>query len=444
VAAGSAKSSLLSKFPLPLVILIVGGLAVAAVATMKPKPEAKEKEEAKPPEVSIVMAQAATHRLSVRTQGTVTPRREISLVSEASGRIVKVNPNFIDGGFVAAGETLIEIDPRDYQYALVQAESQVAEAQQRLATERGQARQKKREWRNLGNNEANDLFLRKPQIAAAEANLGAAKANRDKAKLNLERTKIRLPFDGRIRSSKVDLGQFVSPGAVVAQAYDTAVAEIRLPLTDSEAALLDLPLGFSDVSDHTPAVTIIATIAGEQYQWQGRIKRTDASIDTRSRLYYAVAEVTNPFDSTSGQAPLMVGLFVEAEIEGRELSNVIELPKTAVFKRDQIFVVGADKKLIQKTVRVMKNNAERVWIRAELDVDAQIVNNNQQFLAVGVKVDPKLGSSPSPVKENKTLSAEAEVETKVETEADAAKTPDAQAQVAELSEDSASNTASGE
>ena len=72
MVAGSEKSSFFSKIPLPLIILVIGGLAVVAVATLKPKPEAKEKEEAKPPEVSIVRAQAATHRLSVRTQGTVT------------------------------------------------------------------------------------------------------------------------------------------------------------------------------------------------------------------------------------------------------------------------------------------------------------------------------------------------------------------------------------
>lgn len=378
------------KLPIPLLILIVGVGAAAALLTLKPKPQAKPQPAAKPTLVKVVTAIPAVHRLSVKTQGTVTPRREISLVAEVGGRIIKVNPNFIDGGFVAANESLVEIDPRDYQYALTQAESQVAEARQRLATERGQARQKKREWRNLGNQEANDLFLRKPQIAAAEANLEAAKANRDKAQLNLQRTRISLPFAGRIRKSNVDLGQYVNPGFSVAQAYDTSVVEIRLPLTDSEAALLDLPLGSKSQRESVgPSVVIRGTIAGEQYQWQGKITRTDASLDTRSRLYYAIAEVKDPFVSGAAQAPLVVGLFVEAEISGRALDNIIELPRLAVFKRDQIYVVGADNKLRQQQVRLMKKNATTVWLRAELSDGEQIVVGQQQFLAPGVKVGVK-------------------------------------------------------
>jgi len=376
------------KLPIPVLILVVGAAAATALLTLKPKPQAKPKPAAKPTLVKVAAVTPAVHRLSVTTQGTVTPRREISLVAEVGGRIIKVNPNFVDGGFVAADESLVEIDPRDYQYAVTQAESQVAEAKQRLATERGQARQKKREWRNLGNQEANDLFLRKPQIAAAEANLEAAKANRDKAKLNLQRTRISLPFAGRIRKSNVDLGQYVNPGFSVAQAYDTSVVEVRLPLTDSEAALLNLPLGSkSQPESLNSSVVIRGTIAGEQYQWQGQITRTDASLDTRSRLYYAIAEVKDPFVSGAAQAPLVVGLFVEAEISGRALNNIIELPRLAVFKRNQVYVVGADNKLKQQQVRLMKKSATKVWLRAELNEGEQVVVGKQQFLAPGVKVD---------------------------------------------------------
>lgn len=389
MVANSNKPSMWSKFPLPILILLVGGAAVFAVATLKQKPEPKPKEAAKPAEVQVVAATPGRHRLSVGSQGTVTPRREINLVAEVGGRIIKVNDHFVNGGFVAAGETLVEIDPRDYQYALTQAQSQVAEAEQRLATERGQARQKKREWRDLGNKEANDLFLRKPMIAAAEANLQAAKANRDKAKLTLARTRISLPFDGRIRSTKVDLGQFVNPGTQVAQAYDTSVVEVRLPLTDAEAGLLDLPLGVQNEAEAGPVVMLRGQVAGEPYQWQGRVTRTDASLDTRSRLYYAVAEVVDPFLADESQAPLIVGLFVEADIEGRDLEGVIELPKNALVKRKYVYVVDADNKIVRHSVRVMKTNSDTVWIRADLAEGDLIVVGNQQFLAPGKEVTPK-------------------------------------------------------
>ncbi|GAA6151083.1 efflux RND transporter periplasmic adaptor subunit [Pseudoteredinibacter isoporae] len=383
---------------MPILILLAGAVLVFAVATMKPKSKPQPKEEPKPAEVEIVIAEPAEHQLSVHSQGTVAPRREISLVAEVSGRIVKVNPSFVAGGHIAAGEPLVEIDPRDYRFAVVQAKSQVAEAEQRLATERGQARQKKREWRNLGNDEANDLFLRKPQIAAAQASLDAARANLEKAELNLRRTKISVPFSGLVRSTSVDLGQYVGPGTQLGKAFDTSVVEIRLPLTDAEAGLVDLPLGGSAANQAGPNVELSGTVAGDQQTWQGRIVRTDASLDTRTRLYYAVAEIDSPYHPEQ-TAPLMVGLFVEAKIDGKNLSNVVELPRKALYKNNLIYRVSNDNKVQIDEVKVLKVSNDKVWVKGDIGAGDKIIAANQQYLSadkeVRVKGEEVLESKPS-------------------------------------------------
>nr|WP_306667773.1 efflux RND transporter periplasmic adaptor subunit [Pseudoteredinibacter isoporae] len=390
--------------------MLLGGALIFAVATLKPEPEPQPKAEAKPAEVAVVTAQPSEHRLSVHSQGTVAPRREISLVAEVSGRIVKVNPAFVAGGHIEVGETLVEIDPRDYRFAVVQAKSQVAEAKQRLATERGQARQKKREWRNLGNSEANDLFLRKPQIAAAEASLEAAKANLEKAELNLRRTKISVPFSGLVRSTNVDLGQYVGPGTQLGQAFDTSVVEIRLPLTDSEAGLVDLPLGMSVSSGEGPAVTLTGTVAGVSRSWQGNIVRTDASLDTRTRLYYAVAEVNDPY-ADSQAAPLMVGLFVEAKIDGKALENVVELPRKALYKRNLVYSVGPNNEIVSQEIKVLKVSKDKVWVSGDVSPGDNIVDGNQQYLAPGKKVKIKSSEqAPTSVAEDKNNAGAEEVD----------------------------------
>lgn len=396
--ADTAVRSRMSKF-LPLLILLIGGAVVFAVATMKPKSKPQPKEEPKPTEVSVVAAQPGEHRLSVHSQGTVAPRREISLVAEVSGRIVKVNPAFVAGGQISAGETLVEIDPRDYRFAVVQAKSQVAEAEQRLATERGQARQKKREWRNLGNDEANDLFLRKPQIAAAKASLDAAKANLEKAELNLRRTKISVPFSGLVRSTSVDLGQYVGPGTQLGKAFDTSVVEVRLPLTDAEAGLVELPLGVaSGELSEGAKVELFGTVAGIPRTWQARIARTDASLDTRTRLYYAVAEVEAPY-SAEQEAPLMVGLFVEAQIAGKLLQNVIEIPRKALYKRNLIYTVDDKGEVVSKTIKVLKVSNDKAWVTGEVKIGDNIIAANQQYLVPGKKVEIKNADSSEVAKE---------------------------------------------
>ena len=239
-----ASQAFWQRIPQALKILVVGLLVVALVVALRPTSEPLPAQEKLPAEVAVIAVDPRPQALSVRTQGTVAPRREIDLVAQVAGNIQAAAANFVDGGFFAGGEALVKIDDRDYQFALVRADARVKEAEQALATERGRARQAEREWRDLGNSEANALFLRKPQLAAAEAALASARAERDQARLDFARTSISVPFAGRVRETYVDLGQYVSPGTRIAKVYDTSVAEIRLPLTDRQAALVDLPLGF--------------------------------------------------------------------------------------------------------------------------------------------------------------------------------------------------------
>ncbi|TQV82411.1 efflux RND transporter periplasmic adaptor subunit [Exilibacterium tricleocarpae] len=380
------------RIPLAVKILTAGVVAVTTVVMLRPTSQPLPAVPVLPTQVQVMAADPRPQALTVKTQGTVAPRREIDLVTRVAGNIQSAAGNFVDGGFFAAGETLIKIDDRDYQFALVRATARVREAEQALATERGRARQAQREWRDLGNAEANALFLRKPQLAAAEATLDSARAERDQARLDFERTTISVPFAGRVRETYVDLGQYVSPGTKIAKVYDTSLAEIRLPLTDRQAALVDLPLGFRGNADEPgPAVTISGVIAGQRYRWQGRIVRTDASVDVRSRLYYAVAEVLDPFvaDPATAQVPLVVGLFVEAEISGRQLPGVITLPKQALFKRNHVYTLDKEQRVELKTVTVLHSDAEWAWVRGDLAPGELVVTDKQAYLQPGLVVAPR-------------------------------------------------------
>ncbi len=380
------------KLPMPLMILLVGGAVVVAVATLKPAPEPNPVEQEAPPSVTVILANPSSQTLTVNTQGTVAPRREIDLVAEVSGRITQADRHFVNGAFVDANQELVTIDPRDYQLALIRAKARVADAEQLLATERGRTRQAMREWRDLGNSEANQLFLRKPQLASAEAQLSSAKADRDKAELDLERTAISVPFQGRVRETLVNLGQYVTPGTRIATVYDTSVAEIRLPLTDRQASLIDLPLGYNNSDGNSaPVVTISGLIAGKKHTWEGRITRTDASIDTRTRLYYAVAEVQDPFrgSTADAKAPLVVGLFVDAQILGRELQNVITVPREALFKRNHLYTLDKDNRVVEKQVTLLHTDANSAWVSGDIQAGEAIVVGKQSYLNEGIVVSPQ-------------------------------------------------------
>lgn len=387
------------KLLMPVGITAMGILAMSVLVIAKPKPEPRPlAEEPALIKVAVTQVKPQSMRLSVNAQGTVAPKREIDLVAQVAGVVTQVEPAFISGGFFDAAQALLQIDDRDYQVALLRAKAQVAEAQQRLAEERGLSRQAKREWRDLGNKEANDLFMREPQLAAAQANLASAEGAQAMAELNLERTKVAVPFTGRVKQSYVDLGQYVTGGTRLATVYDTSVVEVRLPLTEKQAALIDLPLLPKAPGSAANSIPVIikGNVAGKLHQWQGVLTRTDAFIDAGSRMYHAIVEVADPFAIRSADgaasAPLLPGLFVEAEIEGKRIDDVLRLPRMALFGRDKLIVVGGDNVVAEQKVRVLRRSEAEVWVQASMGDDALISLEKQSLTPVGITVEPILES----------------------------------------------------
>lgn len=375
-----------------IVVLVLGAALAYALLVGKPKPAPEIAPGYTPPTVQVVAAAPKTMALDVQTQGTVHPHREIQLVSQVSGKVEQVAGQFAQGGFFAAGQMLVKVEDVDYRFAIARAESQVAASRQVLAEEEGRALQAQREWRDLGSVKANDLFLRKPQIASAKASLKAAEADLSAAQLDLQRTQITAPFNGRIKEKLVDVGQYIAPGAPVATVYDTDVVEVRIPLTDRQVALLELPLRFNsgDAADAIkPAIVVQSRFGNRLWEWHGEIVRTDAIIDINSRVVYAVAEVQKPFESPPGsqRPPLSPGLFVQVSVAGRVLDNVTELARSALATDGTVMLVDAEGLAQNRSVEVLQSDAGRVWLRGLRAGERVIVGQSEPVIAgMGVAI----------------------------------------------------------
>lgn len=374
----------LYQLALAFVLLIIGLTGAWLLLTGKPKPESVAPEASRAPLVSVVIAEPQTTTLSVRTQGTVEPRRRISLIAQVGGVVESVAPDFLNGAFFEAGEPLLQIEQSDYEFALARARAQLAAAEQSLAEERGRNYQARREWRDLGSEEANDLFLRKPQMHAAEQSLAAARADVDAAKLALARTQITAPFAGRVEAKRIDVGQYVAAGSVLADVYATDVMEVRLPLTDGQLALLDIPL---HNDDRPRSVTLSARLGDQTWKWEGLIRRTEASLDRSSRVMYAIADVEQPFvPRVPGQPPLLPGLFVRADIATRNLEGLVALPDSALRADGTVLVVSERGQLQRREVSVRQRSGDRVWVRG-LSAGERLVADQTATLASGMVVD---------------------------------------------------------
>ncbi|MEM8560725.1 MAG: efflux RND transporter periplasmic adaptor subunit [Pseudomonadota bacterium] len=373
-----------------LLVAVVGIGAAYALLIGKPGPTPRELADAPPPVVDIVVAAPVTRGLDVQTQGTVSPRRQISLIAQVGGRVESVDPRFAVGEFFATDDELVKLEGVDYRLAIARAESQVAAAQQQLAEEEGRALQAQREWRDLGTEQGNALFLRKPQLAAAKAALSAAEADLAAARLDLNRTSLKAPFNGRITEKSVDVGQFVTPGTPIAGLYSTDAVEIRLPLTDRQIALLDLPLHYADEPDArsgAAAVVLHTRFAGKLWQWRGQLVRTDANIDVNSRVVYAVVEVADPFSREAGsnRPPLAPGLFVNATINGKEFPNITRLPRSALRTDGSVMVVDSEQLAQSRAVNLLSSTTHEIWVQG-LQAGERVIVREPQPTLVGTLV----------------------------------------------------------
>ena len=337
-------------------------------------------------------------RIQVQAQGTVTPVQETTLLSEVKGRIIEVADNFHVGGFVSTGDVLLRIDPRDYQTALLHAEAAVESAESALVQEKGRAEVALREWEKLPrgsqrSEEARDLYLRKPQLEQARAQLLAAQADLNTARDNLDRTVIRAPYDALIREKLGDLGQFVGAGTMLAKIFSVEAAEVRLPIPQSRLEYLELPgvAGYEEGS----LIDLYTDVGGDIKHWNARLHRTEGVFDERSRVLFTVARIDDPYALRHpGREPLRIGTFVNANIEGRELDDVVVLPRYVLRAGEYVWVVDDSMRLRNRKVSTLRTGGDKVYIDAGLDAGelVSLTNLNASFAGAEVEIQSRTRS----------------------------------------------------
>ena len=383
------------KLTVPAVlVLCVATMITSVLKATKPTAE-KRSRPARLPSVEILQVKPGSYAITIATRGEVQARTRSVLIPEVSGRIDAVNEDFRDGGFFEEGDILLEIDPRDYETAVTVARGNLAEAENALEQEKARAAQAKENWERLGNGkEATALVLRVPQMNEASARVSAAAAQLEQAETDLERTKIRAPYAGRILEQLADVGQYVTTGTELARIFAVDYAEIRLPLTNRQAAFIDLPEDFrgestSPDSEDLPALTLTKKQGLKEFSWDGKIVRTEGAIDLLSRQVFVIGQVDDPYAKREdGAPPLKIGDFVEAQIEGYTLTDVYTVPRTAVREGNQLLLVDAEQRLRIRDVEIAWGDDENVVVSGGLAPGDIICTTPPAFATEGAQVDP--------------------------------------------------------
>jgi multidrug efflux pump subunit AcrA (membrane-fusion protein) len=111
-------------------------------------------------------------------------------------------------------------------------------------------------------------------------------------------------------------------------------------------------------------------------------------VDPKTRVIYSVARVKDPYSREEpGRPPLMVGMYVRAEIPGRKLENVKTIPRLALRGRDLVLVVDEENRIRRRQIRILRKDGERVLVESGLSVGERLCVTDLDRAVEGMKVN---------------------------------------------------------
>ncbi|MCT8987946.1 efflux RND transporter periplasmic adaptor subunit [Shewanella phaeophyticola] len=359
----------------------------AAAAEAPAKPLEKSAPAALLPQVGVVAVNGQEYQAEVIGFGEAKPRFELTLSAEVSGKVIELNRQFESGQVIKKGTVLGQINDTSYQQAVTQAQSDVAQAELDLLEEQREGEQAKAEWlrSGLSGEPASPLVLRTPQLAQAKAALDNAKLALKKAQQDLAYTQITAPFDALIISRDVQPGSYVQTGTELGTLYSVAEVEINVPL--SEMQWKNLPAFDNAELAKTPWNVTLQSTDG-QYQWQGYIERVEQHLTETSRQRSLVVVVDDPL---AQQTDLYPGTFVKTKIQGKSLTNLWQLPSSAISQQGDIWFVDDNGLLAKSAANIAFEKGGFVYVtpmtnKQDMPAKMQIVKRPLSNFKVGTKV----------------------------------------------------------
>jgi RND family efflux transporter MFP subunit len=321
--------------------------------------------------------------------GTVVPSRKVTLKARVSGEIESVASQFVPGGRIAKGNELLSIDQSDHQVEVQKAQSALKDAQASLAIEQGSQTIALEELRLLSEFSAEDiaqtnLALRKPQLQQSQAAVVSAEADLRQALLNLERTTVLAPFNALIIERDVNVGSFVGVQDSLATIVGTDEYWVEAVVPMDQLSFIDLK--------HVGGCPAMVRSQADKGHWQGRVVHIAGKLNETSRLATVIVAIFDPLGLKSDlpTPQLVIDDYVFVEITGRQLSGVIELPRSALQDGDTVWICN-NNALDIRSVTLAWKSADKVYIQSGMVPGEQVVMSELSIPMQGMAlkiVDP--------------------------------------------------------
>jgi membrane fusion protein (multidrug efflux system) len=383
----------------------------------------EEKVQPQAPIVEVVEVIQKDVPVSGEWVGTLDGSVNATIQAQVQGYLIK--QNYKEGDFIKKDQVLFEIDPREYQAALAQAEAVLSQskgaleqtnaalekakaevtmqdarwttAKANLVRVRPLAEQNAVSKKDLDDAIGMELSMRsavdaaKAAVAAAEANIVAAKAQIlgsqaavEKAQLNLSFTKIVSPVDGIAGIAKAQIGNLVGPGSVEELTTVSTVNPIKCYVSLSEQEYMQAQERRLKQVGGLALHLILSD--GSTYPYKGEVAFADRQVDVRTGTIRVATTFPNP------QNLLRPGMFSRVRAELGIKKGALVIPQQAVAEiqgRYLVAVVSAENKVSIKPVKVGQWFGQ-LWVIDEgLQAGEKVVAEGAQKVREGMVVSPK-------------------------------------------------------
>jgi len=314
--------------------------------------------------VSATLANSTTWPSYLSSIGTLTAINGVDISTEAAGIVKEIH--FTSGEFVHSGDILIILKTDTEEATLKNNLAQLKLAQ--INYERNQILSKRK-------------VISPSVLDSSLAELQQAEAMVEESRAKIQQKMISAPFSGKIGIRKVNLGEYVAPGAAMVslQQFDPLYVQFNLPEQYASQLYLQQP------------IEVIVNLKGSK-PIQGRITAINSEVDINTRNLLIQATLPNPH----GQ--LYPGMFANVNVALPLQKNVIVLPQSAIsysLHGDSVFILkstGISKKGIMNWqanriyVQVGEHRGNNVVILKGVKLGDPIVTSGQLKLENGAPV----------------------------------------------------------
>src|SRR5450830_1588016 len=309
--------------------------------------------------------------------GTVTAASTVTVRPQVSGILKELK--FKEGGMVKAGQVVAQIDPAQFEMALMQATGQ----RQRDEAQLENARLTLKRYQTLLGQDSiarQDVDTQAALVKQLEGTVMTDRAAEGTARLNLGYTKVVSPISGRAGLKVVDIGNLVSTsdagGVVVVTQLSPIDVQFSVPQDKVQT-----------IQERLNAGSALAALALDRTRThtldQGSLSALDNQVDVQTGTVRAKARYAND------KIALFPSQFVNVRLELGNITGAVLVPVTALRHSnngDFVYVLKADKTVSVRMVTRGQATTDMVEIRAGLEAGEQVITEGADRLKEGAKV----------------------------------------------------------